>query len=108
MRITTEVRNGCKKGRSLDAYFLQYDNFKKDILIVKNLGFCIGRPVAQRPTAAQSRLSAVFWLASSGKSTYIHKSAWECKIDNGEFEFIYHFNNHFNLFLFFLLLHVAK
>ena len=33
---------------------------------------------------------------------------WACKMDDGEFEFVYHFNNHFNPFRPFLSLHVAK
>ena len=30
------------------------------------------------------------------------------QMKDGEFEFVYHFNNHFNLFRSFLSLHVAK
>ena len=33
---------------------------------------------------------------------------WSCKMDDGEFEFVYHFNDHFNPFRLFLSLHVAK
>ena len=33
---------------------------------------------------------------------------WACKIDDGEFEFGYHFNNHLNPFRRFLSLLVAK
>ena len=39
--------------------------------------------------------------------TDLHR-VWACKMDDGEFEFVYHFNNHFNPFLSFLSVHVAK
>ena len=39
--------------------------------------------------------------------TDLHR-VWACKMDDGEFEFVYHFNNHFNPFRSFLSLHVAK
>ena len=39
--------------------------------------------------------------------TDLHR-VWACKMDDGEFEFVYHFNNHFNPFWSFLSLHVAK
>ena len=39
--------------------------------------------------------------------TDLHQ-VWACKMDDGEFEFVYHFNNHFNPFRPFLSLHFAK
>ena len=39
--------------------------------------------------------------------TDLHQ-VWACKMDDGEFEFVYHFNNHFNPIRPFLSLHVAK
>ena len=39
--------------------------------------------------------------------TDLHR-VWACKMDDGEFEFVYHFNNHFNPFRSFLSVHVAK
>ena len=39
--------------------------------------------------------------------TDLHR-VWACKMDDGEFEFVYHFNNHFNPIRPFLSLHVAK
>ena len=51
-----------------------------------------------------------FTFLSSGKSracTDLHRVS-ACKMDDGEFEFVYHFNNHFNPFRSFLSLHVAK
>ena len=39
-------------------------------------------------------------LLSSGKSTHMHRfsSGLGAQMKDGEFEFVYHFNNHFNLF----------
>ena len=69
------------------------------------------RPSSPRPTTAprpggpvaQSWFSTVF--LSSGKSTRNHRSASACKMDDGEFEFVYHFN-HLNPC--FCLLHVVQ
>lgn len=49
-------------------------------------------------------------LLSSGKSTRMHRpaSGLGAQMKEGEFEFVYHFNNHFNPFRSFLSLHVAK
>lgn len=40
------------------------------------------------------------------RCTDLHR-VWVCKVDDGEFEFVYHFNNYFNSFRSFLSLHVA-
>ena len=49
-------------------------------------------------------------LLSSHKSTRMHRfaSGLGAQMKDGEFEFVYHFNNHFNPFRYFLSLHVAK
>lgn len=49
-------------------------------------------------------------LLSSGKSTRMHRSASGpgAQMKEGDSEFVYHFNNHFNPFRSFLSLHVAK
>ena len=49
-------------------------------------------------------------LLSSGKSTRMLRfaSGLGAQMKDGEFEFVYHFNNHFNPFRSFLSLHVAK
>ena len=44
---------------------------------------------------------------NSRACTDLHR-VWACKMDDGEFEFVYHFNNHFNPIRPFLSLHVAK
>ena len=53
---------------------------------------------------------ATIVLLSSGKSTRMHRfaSGLGAQMKEGEFEFVYHFNNHFNPFRSFLSLRVAK
>ena len=57
-----------------------------------------------RGLVAQSWFSTVF--LSSSKFTRMHRSASGLGVQ--KFEFVYHFNNHFNPFRSFLSLHVAK
>ena len=66
-----------------------------------------GRPLTAH-AEAQSWFSTFFF--SSGKSTRMQRSAsgWERKIDDGDFKFGYHFNNHLNPFRSFLSVLVAK
>ena len=48
------------------------------------------------------------WTAVNPHACTDPHLVWSCKMDAGEFEFVYHFNNHFNPFRLFLSLHVAK
>jgi len=87
-------------------------------------GFAKSRPAAQRPTAlgprrpsgpkAQRPGGPAAWrpggpvlifhsfLAVNPRTcTDLHR-VWACKMDDGEFELVYHFNNHFNPFRSFL------
>ena len=63
-------------------------------------------PAARRPGGPEAHTN----LLSIGKSTRMHSfaSGLGAQMKDGEFEFVYHFNNHFNLFRSFLSLHVAK
>ena len=74
------------------------------------------RPIGPRPTArdgpAARRPSPDFPQSfcpavNPRTCTDLHR-VWACKMDDGKFEFVYHFNNHFNPIRPFLLLHVAK
>ena len=62
------------------------------------------RSSGPRPTARDARLpgdpEAHTVLLSSGKSTHMLRflSGLGAQMKDGEFEFVYHFNNHFNLF----------
>ena len=67
------------------------------------------RPSGPRPTARGPRPTtarrpggpeAHTVLLSSGKSTHMHRfsSGLGAQMKDGEFEFVYHFNNHFDLF----------
>ena len=54
-------------------------------------------PAARGPEA-RSAFSTVFYPAVNPRAcTDLHR-VWACKMDDGEFEFGYHFNNHFNPF----------
>ena len=62
-------------------------------------------PVAQRPSPDFPQF---FCPAVNPRAcTDLHR-VWACKMDDGEFEFVYHFNNHLNPIRPFLSLHVAK
>ena len=64
-----------------------------------------GSPAARWPS---SDFPQFFCPAVNPRAcTDLHR-VWACKMDDGEFEFVYHFNNHFNPFRSFLSLHVAK
>ena len=71
-------------------------------------------PAARGPRPAMARRpggpEAPTVLLSSGKSMRMHRfaSGLGAQMKDGEFEFVYHFNNHFNPFPSFLSLHVAK
>ena len=65
------------------------------------------RPSGPRPTARHGPAArrpegpaAHTVLLSSGKSTHMHRFSLGLgeQMKDGEFEFVYHFNNHFNLF----------
>ena len=72
------------------------------------------RPSGPRPAAHGPRRpggpDARTVLLSSGTSTRMHRfaSGLGAQMKDGEFDFVYHFNNHFNPFPSFLSLHVAK
>ena len=78
-------------------------------------GFAKSSPAAQRPATAQQPGSPnlIFHkFLASGIFTRLHTytdlhRVWACKLEDGEFEFVYHFNNHFNPFRSFLSLHAA-
>ena len=96
-------------------------------------GFAKSRPAAQRPAAHGPRRPsgpaarrpigrpggpAARWPSPDFPQSFcpavnprtctdLHR-VWACKMDDGEFEFVYHFNNHFNPIRPFLSLHVAK
>ena len=100
-----------------------------------NMGFAKSRPAAQRPTARDGPAArrpigpwptaaprpggtAARWPSPDFPQSFcpavnprtctdLHR-VWACKMDDGEFEFVYHFNNHFNPFPPFLSFHVAK
>ena len=92
-----------------------------------NMGFAKSRPAAQgsrRPSGPKAHRpmahdgTAARWPSPDFPQSFcpavnprtctdLHR-VWACKMDDGEFEFIYHFNNHFNPFRSFLSLHVAK
>ena len=74
------------------------------------------RPIGPRPTARDG--PAARWPSPDFPQSFcpavnprtctdLHR-VWACKMDDGEFEFVYHFNNHFNPIRPFLSLHVAK
>ena len=65
-----------------------------------------GGPKAQRPGGPEAHTV----LLSSGKSTRMLRfaSGLGAQMKDDEFEFVYHFHNHFNPFRSFLSLHVAK
>ena len=67
------------------------------------------RPSGPRPTARDGPAAHTV-LLSSGKSTRMLRfaSGLGAQMKDVEFEFVYHFNNHFNPFRSFLSLHVAK
>ena len=60
------------------------------------------RPSGPRPATGQGPggLEAHTVLLSSGKSTHMHRfsSGLGVQMKDGQFEFVYHLNNHFNLF----------
>ena len=65
------------------------------------MGFAKSRPAARRPEGpAADGPEAHTVLLSSGKSTRMHSfaSGLGAQMKDGEFEFVYHFNNHFNPF----------
>lgn len=101
MKITTaEVRNGPFYSQKSWVMF-KADPWPRSLWWANSL----------QPTTTQSWLSTVFWLASSGKSMRIHRSASGLGVKNRRWwVWIYlvcHFNNHFNTFWSFVLLHVA-
>jgi len=64
-------------------------------------------PAARRPGGLETRWPSPdfpqFFCPAVNPRAYtdLHR-VWACKIDDGEFEFVYHFNNHFNPFRSFL------
>ena len=70
-------------------------------------------PAAQQPGSPEAGLPSPdfpqFFCPAVNQCacTDPHK-VWVCKMDDSEFEFVYHFNNHFNPFRPSLSLHVAK
>ena len=92
-----------------------------------NMGFAKSRPAAQgsrRPSGPKAHRpmahdgTAARWPSPDFPQSFcpavnprtctdLHR-VWACKMDDGEFEFVYHFNNHFNPFPPFLSFHVAK
>ena len=93
------------------------------LFVCPTVGFAKGRPAARGP---QPRAPAA-WLpggpearwpspdfpqffcpaVNSRACTDLHR-VWACKMDDGDFEFDYHFNIPFNPFRPFLSLHVVK
>ena len=95
----------------------------EDGLLCSLWGFAKSRPTAHGPPwpSGPGRLGspAARWpggpeahtvLLSSSESTHMHRfpSGLGAQMKDGEFQFVYHFNNHFNSFRSFLLLHVDK
>ena len=76
------------------------------------MGFAKSRPAtAQRPDGPAARrpggpvlIFHSFWPAVNPRACTDLHPVWACKMDDGEFEFVYHFNNHFNPFRSFLSL----
>ena len=67
-----------------------------------------GVPEARQPGGRVLIFHSFFCPAVNPRAcTDLHR-VWACKMDDGEFEFVYHFNNHFNPFRSFLSVHVAK
>ena len=65
-------------------------------------------PAARRPDGPVLIFHSFFCPAVNPCAcTDLHR-VWACKMNDGEFEFVYHFNNHFNPFGSFLLLHGSK
>ena len=65
-------------------------------------------PSGPRRPAAQSWFSTVFCPAVTPRTcTDLHR-VWVCNMDDREFKFVYHFNNHLNPFRLFLSLLVVK
>ena len=72
-----------------------------------------GGPAALLPGGAEARwpspdFAQFFCPAVNPRACTDLYRVWACKMDDGEFEFVYHFNSHFNPFRLFLSLHVAK
>ena len=84
--------------------------------VCPTLGFAKSRPAAHGPSGPggpEARWPSpdfpqFFCPAVNPRAcTDLHR-VWACKMDDGEFEFDYHFNIPFNPFRPFLSLHVAK
>ena len=116
---------------SFQKIFTIFNNvLKKTIHMQPTWGFAKSRPAAHGlrrprgprrssgPEARRPGSPAARWPSTDFPQSFcpavnpractdLHR-VWACKMDDGEFEFIYHFNNHFNPFRSFLSLHVAK